>query len=96
MLKMVGASAGQIRRPFLYFGALYGFGGGVIAAMLIALTLLVLEGPLQALLGSYEQALNLAGFDPIFLGALLAIASVLGVAGALMAARQRLNQLEIF
>ena len=96
VLKMVGASAGQIRRPFLYFGALYGFGGGVIAAMLIALTLLVLEGPLQALLGSYEQALNLAGFDPIFLGALLAIASVLGVAGALMAARQRLNQLEIF
>ena len=96
VLKMVGASAGQIRRPFLYFGALYGFGGGVVAAMLIAFTLMVLESPLQALLGTYEQTLNLAGFDPTFLGVLLAIASVLGVIGAMVAARQRLSELEIF
>lgn len=96
VLKMVGASSGQIRRPFLYFGALYGFGGGVVAAMLIAMTLVVLEAPMQALLGTYEQALNLAGFDPTFLAVLLAIASILGVLGALLAARQRLNQLEIF
>ncbi|MEM7098907.1 MAG: ABC transporter permease [Pseudomonadota bacterium] len=96
VLKMVGASAGQIRRPFLYFGAMYGFGGGVVAAMLIALTLLVLEGPLQGLLGTYERALNLTGFDPIFLVVLLSVASVLGVLGAMLAARQRLSALEIF
>ncbi len=94
--KMVGATRGQIRRPFLYFGAIYGFGGGVIAAMLIAFTLLVIEPPLQALLGSYQQNLDLAGFDARFLLLLLSLACVLGVAGAMIAVRQRLKDLELF
>jgi len=96
VLKMVGATQGQIRRPFLYFGAIYGFGGGVIAAMLIAVTLVVIEPPLQSLLGSYQQELDLAGFNIAFLAALLALAGLLGVAGALLAVRQRLKDLELF
>ncbi len=95
VLKMVGATQGQIRRPFLYFGAIYGFGGGVIAAMLIAVTLVVVEPPLKSLLGSYSQELNLAGFDPTFLVVILGIGSLLGVIGAMIAVRQRLNHLEI-
>ena len=96
VLKLVGATAGQLRRPFLYFGAIYGFGGAVIAAMLIALTVEVIEPPLQSLLGSYERQLNLAGIDPTFLTALLLVGSGLGILGALLAVRQRLSQLEIF
>jgi cell division transport system permease protein len=96
VLKLVGATAGQIRRPFLYFGTVYGFGGGVIAAMLIAMTILVIEPPLQSLLGSYEQVLELAGFDSKFLIILLLVGSALGVMGALLAVRQRLQDLEIF
>ena len=96
VLKMVGATQGQIRRPFLYFGAIYGFGGGVIAAMLIAVTLVVIEPPLQSLLGSYQQQLDLAGFDSGFLAFLLLLAGLLGVVGALLAVRQRLRDLEIF
>ncbi len=96
VLKMVGATQGQVRRPFLYFGALYGFGGGVIAAMLISVTLVVIEPPLQSLLGSYQRELNLAGFDPIFLLVLLGLGSVLGIVGAILAVRQRLKDLEIF
>lgn len=95
VLKLVGATSGQIRRPFLYFGAIYGFGGGVVAAMLIALTLVIIEPPLQSLLGSYSQSLNLAGFDPTFLLVLLGIGSTLGIAGALLAVRQRLSDLEV-
>jgi cell division transport system permease protein len=96
VLKMVGATQGQIRRPFLYFGAIYGFGGGVVAAMLIAITLLVIEPPLQSLLGSYQQELQLAGFDPLFLCIILSVGSALGVIGALVAVRQRLKGLELF
>ncbi|NKC00401.1 MAG: FtsX-like permease family protein [Pseudomonadales bacterium] len=96
VLKLVGATAGQIRRPFLYFGAIYGFGGGVIAAMLIAITVVVIEPPLQSLLGSYDQALNMVGFDPNFLVLLLVVGGSLGVVGALLAVRQRLVGLEIF
>ncbi len=96
VLKMVGATQGQIRRPFLYFGAIYGFGGGVIAAMLIAVTLVIIEPPLQSLLGSYQQELQLAGFDPMFLLIILGAGSALGVMGALLAVRQRLKDLELF
>jgi cell division transport system permease protein len=93
--KLVGATERQMRRPFLYFGAFYGLGGGLVAAMLLSLCLLVIEAPLSSLLGSYSQTLDLVGFDPIFLGALLAVGAALGVLGALMAASQRLKDLEI-
>ncbi len=95
VLKLVGASDSQIRRPFLYFGALYGLGGGLVAAMLISLGLVVIETPLTNLLGSFDQDLQLAGFDPWFLLVLLGIGAFLGVSGAILAARQRLKSLEI-
>ena len=36
VMKLVGASDGQVRRPFLYLGMLYGLGGGLVAAMLLS------------------------------------------------------------
>ncbi|MGE0625154.1 MAG: cell division protein FtsX [Pseudomonadales bacterium] len=95
VLKLIGATERQMRRPFLYFGAFYGLGGGLLAAMLISICLLIVEAPLSNLLGSYDQELHLIGFDAVFLGGLLAIGALLGVLGALMAARQRINDLEI-
>ncbi len=94
VLKLVGATDAQIRRPFLYFGAVYGIGGGVVAAMLISLGLVVIERPLSEFLGSYGADLALTGFDLAFVGGLFAAAGMLGVAGALSAARQRLSDLE--
>ncbi len=93
--KLVGASDRQIRRPFLYFGAFYGVGGGLIAAMLLSLCLVAIEAPLTTLLGSYDAQLDTAGFNPFFLFTLLLIGGILGVMGALVAAAQRLNDLEI-
>jgi cell division transport system permease protein len=95
VLKLIGATERQMRRPFLYFGAFYGLGGGLIAAMLISLCLVVVEAPLSSLIGSYSQELDLVGFDPLFLGSLLLIGGLLGVLGALMAATSRLRDLEI-
>lgn len=95
VLKLIGATDRQMRRPFLYFGAFYGLGGGLIAAMLISLCLVIIEAPLSNLIGSYSQELDLVGFDPLFLGSLLVIGGVLGVLGALLAATSRLRNLEI-
>lgn len=95
VLKLVGATDAQIRRPFLYFGLVYGLGGALVAAMLISIGLLVIEGPLSDLLGSYGHELELEGFDLTFLASLFAVAGILGIAGALIAARQRLSGLEI-
>ena len=95
VMKLVGAGAAQLRRPFLYFGALYGAGGGLVAAMLVSLGLIVLEAPLLDLLGSFDQTLVLGGFDPAFVAALVGLGSALGMAGAMLAVRQRLAGLEV-
>jgi cell division transport system permease protein len=85
--KLVGASDRQ--------GAFYGIGGGLVAAMLLSLCLVAIEAPLTALLGSYGQQLDTAGFNPVFLVALLLVGAFLGVMGSLVAAAQRLRDLEI-
>src|SRR5262245_6961293 len=66
VLKLVGATHGYMRRPFLYFGLFYGLGGGVAGAMLISSVLGLLEKPLTHLLGSYGQTLSPAGLDVVF------------------------------
>lgn len=95
VMKLVGATSAYIRRPFLYFGLFYGLGGGVAGSMLISAVLGVLEAPLAALLGSYGQSLDPAGLDIVFFGALVLCGGVLGVAGAVLAARQRLANLQV-
>ena len=73
----------------------YGLGGGLVAAMLLSIGLLMIETPLERLLGSYQRSLEIHGFGGLFLLALLSIGGLLGVAGALLAARQRLTHLNI-
>lgn len=93
--QLVGAAPGFIRRPFLYFGLLYGLGGGLVALMLLSGVLIALEVPIATLVGSYGGTLNIAGFDPIFLVGMLAVGGTLGLFGALLASYQRLTKVEI-
>ncbi|MEM1435371.1 MAG: ABC transporter permease [Pseudomonadota bacterium] len=95
VMKLVGASDRQIRRPFLYFGAYYGIGGAIVAAMLLSAVLIYIETPLTQLLASYDQPLKTRGFDLIFLLSMLGSGMVLGILGALLAARARLRKLDI-
>lgn len=95
VMKLVGATDGYIRRPFLYFGLLYGLGGGVVGAMLISTALALVEAPLSTLLGSYDKDLEPAGLDPVFFAGLLVFGAALGVLGAVLAARQRLADLQV-
>ena len=88
VLALVGAEARFIRRPFLYLGVLYGVGGAVVAAVLLAAALVALEAPLVRLFASYGADLQLSGFDPMFLGVLLGCGAVLGAFGARLAAGQ--------
>jgi cell division transport system permease protein len=92
---LVGATRPYIRRPFLYFGLTYGLGGAVVGAMLIAGVLRIVEQPVAALVGSYGSDFELGGFTPSFLAGLLAVGGLLGVTGALLAARQRLRNLTV-
>ena len=96
VMKLVGASDAQIRRPFLYFGTFYGAGGGLIAAMLTSIALTLLEGPARALLGNFGHTVNLAAMltGPFVLG-LIGTGALIGIVGALLAARNRLARLDI-
>ena len=93
VLALVGASRRAIRRPFLYLGAIYGAGGGLLAAMVVAAGLVWLDPPLRRLFESYGGTLQVAGFDARFAASLLASGLVLGVLGAVFAVRLRLRQL---
>jgi cell division transport system permease protein len=95
VMKLVGATDSYIRRPFLYFGLYYGLGGGIAGAMLISAVLMIVEAPLTTLLGSYGQAVELAGLNVWFFVGLLGLGGFLGVCGALLAAKQRLTGLDI-
>jgi cell division transport system permease protein len=95
VMKLVGATHGYMRRPFLYFGLFYGLGGGIAGAMLISGVLGLLEKPLTHLLGSYGQTLAPAGLGWSFFLTLIVSGGMLGVVGALVAARARIARLQI-
>lgn len=92
--KLVGGSDAFVRRPFLYSGVWYGLGGGVVALAIVALTVLVLSGPVQRITGLYGSDFRLSGlgFDTGL--ALLGIGVVLGWFGSFIAATRHLRAIE--
>ena len=95
MQKLVGGTDAFVRRPFLYYGLFYGVGGGVVAAMLVAGSMLALEAPLAALFDSYGEPLAIHGMDEALVGALIGAGGLLGVCGALIASNRRLKQVDV-
>lgn len=89
--QLLGATNGFIRRPFLYFGALLGLGGGITAWLLIAAAAWWLRAPLSDLLHLYDFSFAL---QPLSLGdsaILLGSATGLGWLGALLSLGQHLR-----
>ena len=82
VLQLLGASDGFIRRPFLYLGAWYGLGAGLLALALIAAAGLALRGPLAALSASYGSQFALKGLDGLHSGMVLVATVLLGWLGA--------------
>jgi len=93
--KLVGGTDAFVRRPFLYFGLFYGVGGGMVAAMLVAGSLVALEAPLVTLFDSYKERLTIEGMGGLLVGALLGVGGLLGLFGALIATNRRLKQVEL-
>ena len=63
VLKLLGASDGFVRRPFLYVGLWYGVIGGFVALFLMIAGGWLLAAPLERLIGLYESDLSLLGLD---------------------------------
>ena len=89
--KLIGATDGWIRRPFLYFGGILGTAGGAAAWLMIWIALLVFNAqlqPLAALYGIPLQLVHLTGADSL---AALLFAATLGWFGAWLSVRRHLH-----
>lgn len=95
VMSLVGAPPRFMRRPFIYFGVIYGLGGGLMATMLISGGILLLREPARDFLGSYGVELSAPGFDAPLILLILLVAALIGAVGAQGACRRRLKALEI-
>ncbi|WP_369936104.1 permease-like cell division protein FtsX [Xanthomonas tesorieronis] len=92
VLQLLGASDGFIRRPFLYLGAWYGFGAGVLALGLLAASRLALGPPLAELADSYGSHFALHGLDALHSAFVLLGTLLLGWLGAWLVTGHFLRQ----
>ena len=93
VIKLVGGTDSYVRRPFLYMGALYGAGAGLLAWGLLAYGLDWLNGAVVRLAGLYGSDFALRGV-PLSDGlSLLLAALLLGYIGAWLAVARHLNEL---
>jgi len=61
VIKLVGGTDSYVRRPFLYMGALYGLGAGILSWGVLAFGLDWLNDAVIGLPGSYGSDFALAG-----------------------------------
>ena len=94
VLKLVGATDGFIRRPFLYTGFCLGLSGALVAAVLIEAGLLLVARPVSDLATLYATDFTLARLGLRGSGILLGGGALLGWLGAWIAAARHLRAIE--
>jgi cell division transport system permease protein len=94
VMKLVGASDGFTRRPFLYSGIWYGLGGGLIALILVAVAAVILAKPVDTLAKLYGSQLRLRGLGFTTAAGVLALAVGLAWLGSWLAATRHIRGIE--
>lgn len=94
VMKLIGATDGFIRRPFLYTGLWYGLVGGAIAWGLVQGMVLALGGPAASLAGLYGSGFRLRGLPLDATAVMFAAGILLGWLGAWLTVSQRLREIE--
>ncbi|MCK5715693.1 MAG: permease-like cell division protein FtsX [Nitrosomonadaceae bacterium] len=92
--KLIGATSNFIRRPFLYFGAIQGVAGGVIAWLIIAIVIHLINSELTDLVQLYAIDLHLYHLSFEDSISLLLFSSWLGWLGAWLSVATHLWQIE--
>lgn len=94
IVKLVGGTNAFVRRPFLYTGIWYGLGGGIMAWMIINLSLIWLAGPVRALASVYSSSFELVGLGMSDSILLILSGTLLGWLGAWVAVGRHLGDIE--
>jgi cell division transport system permease protein len=92
--KLIGATNGFIRRPFLYFGLVQGLLGGAAAWLVIASSLVMLNYSLTGLTQLYASSFSLKHLSWGDSLSLLGFSAYLGWLGAWLSVSQHLWQIE--
>ncbi|MYC25301.1 MAG: FtsX-like permease family protein [Gammaproteobacteria bacterium] len=83
VLSLLGASDRYLRRPFIYCGILYGFGGGVVATAIVFGALFAIKDPLNQLVQSFGGTIHIVSLDYFSASVEIVIGTFLGYLGAL-------------
>lgn len=94
VVKMVGGTDGFVRRPFLYSGLWYGFGGGIIAIIILQLLGIWLASPLDNLSSLYQSDYAVSGYGGLLALSLVGLSTFLGWLSAWLAVRKHLNEIQ--
>jgi cell division transport system permease protein len=94
VMKLVGASDGFARRPFLYSGVWYGLGGGLLALVLVGVASVVLARPVAQLAFLYHSDFRLEGLKILSGLGVLGLAVTLSWVGSWLAATRHIRAIE--
>jgi cell division transport system permease protein len=92
--KLIGATNAFIRRPFLYFGGLQGFIGGLTAWAVLTVAVVLLNRDLSALAELYSASVRIAQLRWGDTVSLLAFSAMLGWLGAWLSVSRHLWRME--
>jgi cell division transport system permease protein len=90
--QLIGATAADVRRPFLYHGVLQGLLAGAAAVALATGLAAWTSAELQALTNSYALEFKVISPNLVDWASVLGVASLLGLAGAWVAVGQELRR----
>ncbi|HYK15884.1 MAG TPA: FtsX-like permease family protein, partial [Burkholderiales bacterium] len=94
VVKLIGATDAFIRRPFLYYGALQGAAGGVVAWLIVTGAVWLVNRNLGELSHVYASLFQLRQLTPVDSAALLALPLALGWFGAWLSVGRHLRVIE--
>jgi len=92
--KLIGATNGFVRRPFLYAGIWYGALGALLAWLVVEAGFWLLSEPVSRLAGLYHSDFNLETLPVQLLGILFLAGTVLGLLGSWLAVGRHLASIE--
>jgi cell division transport system permease protein len=92
--RLIGATDGFIRRPFLYSGTWYGVIGAVLAWLLVEAGFWLLDSPVRQLANLYQSSFQLQTLPVLLLFGLLAGGILLGLLGSWIAVGRHLGAIE--
>ncbi len=92
--KLLGATDGFVRRPFLYLGVWYGVLGGLLAASLIAAVLALSGPPVATLAGAYQSDFRILGLSLPETAGLIGAGGAIGWLGSWIAVGRQLSEIK--